>query len=183
MEAPFEFGWIKVTKLDAARRQLRTAIELWFQDGDPVAIHTLAYAAHEIIHRLFRRKGLTGLLFDAPGLKEENRKKFANILKADANFFKHAERESKPDDVREFSPDVNESFITICLFGLERMDEEHDDAGLAFKFWFRIHKPEMFYGEAFQDSVPVEKLKKWKRFNKSDFFRRYVELREIARRK
>src|SRR5207245_10811773 len=33
---------ITVTKLDAARRQLRTAIRLWFEEGDPVSIHTLA---------------------------------------------------------------------------------------------------------------------------------------------
>ena len=32
---------IVVTKLDAARRQLRTAIRLWFQEADPVSIHTL----------------------------------------------------------------------------------------------------------------------------------------------
>jgi hypothetical protein len=41
---------ITISKFDAARRQLNTAITLWFADGDPVAIHTLAYAAYEIIH-------------------------------------------------------------------------------------------------------------------------------------
>ena len=35
---------LHVTKLDAARRQLETAITLWFHDGDPVSIHTLAAA-------------------------------------------------------------------------------------------------------------------------------------------
>jgi hypothetical protein len=39
---------IVVTKLDAARRQLRTAIHLWFNDGDPVSIHALAFAAYEL---------------------------------------------------------------------------------------------------------------------------------------
>jgi hypothetical protein len=30
-----------VTKLECARRQLDTAIELWFGDGDPISIRTL----------------------------------------------------------------------------------------------------------------------------------------------
>jgi hypothetical protein len=55
---------ITVSKLDAARRQLRAAIRLWFQGEDPVAIHTLISAAHEIVHTLFKRAGLHGLMFD-----------------------------------------------------------------------------------------------------------------------
>jgi hypothetical protein len=65
---------ITVSKLDAAHRQLRTAIRLWFMDGDPIAIHTLACAAHDIIHTLFKRKGLKGLIFDSEIIKEEERK-------------------------------------------------------------------------------------------------------------
>ncbi|MGA7882424.1 MAG: hypothetical protein WCD63_16300 [Terrimicrobiaceae bacterium] len=33
-----------VTKLESARRQLRVALSLWFQDGDEIAIHALACA-------------------------------------------------------------------------------------------------------------------------------------------
>jgi hypothetical protein len=36
---------IRIGKLDAARRQLQAAIMLWFTEGDPVAIHTIASAA------------------------------------------------------------------------------------------------------------------------------------------
>jgi hypothetical protein len=43
---------IKITKMDAAKRQVRTAIKLWFMEEDPVSIHTLVSAAHEIIHTL-----------------------------------------------------------------------------------------------------------------------------------
>jgi hypothetical protein len=32
---------VRVTKLDAAKKQLETAIMLYFHDGDPVSIHTL----------------------------------------------------------------------------------------------------------------------------------------------
>src|SRR6266446_6563741 len=109
--AESEITWITVTKLDAAKRQLRTAIELWFHDGDPVSIHALVYAAHEIIHRLFRQAGHTGLLFDldadsalpkgTDATPEELvvlRSEFPAFLKRNANFFKHAERETNADD-------------------------------------------------------------------------------------
>jgi hypothetical protein len=59
--------------MDAVRRQLCTAIRLWFEDGDPVAIHTLIAASHEVLHTLFRRKGLHGLIFDSDLIEDERR--------------------------------------------------------------------------------------------------------------
>src|SRR5579862_9769286 len=97
---------IVVTKLDAAKRQLRAAITLWFTGGDPVAIHTLAAAAHEIVHTLFRRKGLSGLLFDSPRIRDDKRAEFARAAKAAATFFKHAQRD--PDGTLEFNPAMND---------------------------------------------------------------------------
>jgi hypothetical protein len=35
-----------ITKLDAARRQLETAIKLYFDEGDPGSIQTLCSAAY-----------------------------------------------------------------------------------------------------------------------------------------
>jgi hypothetical protein len=46
---------IVITKLEAGRRQLRTAIRFWFEDGDPVAIHTLVAATYEILDTLAKR--------------------------------------------------------------------------------------------------------------------------------
>src|SRR5271165_3353782 len=47
---------LTITKFEAARRQLGTAIVLWFSDDDPVSIHTLACAAYEIIHKLTKKR-------------------------------------------------------------------------------------------------------------------------------
>jgi hypothetical protein len=183
-----EFEWIAVTKLDAAKRQLRTAIELWFHDGDPVSIHALAYAAHEIIHELFLRAGHTGLLFDldpgssvpkhidaSPEELKKLRSEFPKYLKRDANFFKHADRD--PDDTLEFSPDVNAEFIAISLLGLGRLGEPYDAAARTFIFWYRLHRPEEFE-ESGAKPLPVEAVERWKRLyevDKREFFRRYVD--------
>ena len=47
---------IKVSKLDAARRQLETAIKLYFVFGDPISIHTLSAAAYNVIRDLNTKK-------------------------------------------------------------------------------------------------------------------------------
>jgi hypothetical protein len=40
---------LRISKLDAAKRQLETAITLYFNSGDWVSIHALAGAAYMII--------------------------------------------------------------------------------------------------------------------------------------
>jgi hypothetical protein len=64
---------IKISKLAAARRQLATAIELWFIDGDPVAIHTLAFAAFEVIRTISKKRNPNRrkLLFDSLKVPEK----------------------------------------------------------------------------------------------------------------
>ena len=47
-EGPVE----KVPKLDAAKRQLRTGIILFFEDADTVSVHTLTSAAQELLRDL-----------------------------------------------------------------------------------------------------------------------------------
>jgi len=37
--------FVRLSKFEAARRQLETAIKLYFADGDEVSIHALAAAA------------------------------------------------------------------------------------------------------------------------------------------
>lgn len=50
---------IQISKLEAAKRQRDTAIKMWFADGDPVSIHTLAAAAHQIINDVNEKIGET----------------------------------------------------------------------------------------------------------------------------
>ena len=46
-----------VSKLEAARRQLETAVRLYFASQDDVAIHTLAAAAHQVLADLKKAQG------------------------------------------------------------------------------------------------------------------------------
>jgi hypothetical protein len=74
---------ITVTKLEAAQRQLRTAIRLWFEGGDPVSIHTLAFAAYEIAHVVSKKRNRArrDLIFDTLMIKEEHRAEWGKSIK------------------------------------------------------------------------------------------------------
>ena len=50
-------GELTVTKLDAAKRQLETAIRLWFHDAHPVSIDTLAAAALQVLVDINTKRG------------------------------------------------------------------------------------------------------------------------------
>jgi hypothetical protein len=157
-----QFPKIKVTKLDAAKRQLRAAIRLFFDDDDPVAIHTLAAASQEIIHRLYRNKGLDNLLFDSCAIHDEFRAEWARTLKAPATFFKHAKQDA--DGILEFCPDVNAFFILFSCKALNEMQEPPEVEEFTFMQWFLIHNPHIAtINGGLLDSVPVVALHQLRR--------------------
>lgn len=51
----------KISKIEAVKRQVNTAIQLYFHQMDPVAIHTLTCAAHEILVCMCKKKDKTSL--------------------------------------------------------------------------------------------------------------------------
>jgi hypothetical protein len=87
---------IKVSKLDAAKRQLETAIRLYFFDGDPVSIHTLTAAAYNVLRDITKRKGAEPVIFKGQVfdyVKPEHHEMFRAKISEAENFFKHADRD------------------------------------------------------------------------------------------
>jgi hypothetical protein len=102
---------IKVSKLDAVRRQLETAVRLYFSEADPVSIHTLVSASYQILSDVNRVRG------GVPMIKEQIptwvRSDVTNVAKRKlneaTNFFKHANRDH--DEVLEFSQSPTELLL------------------------------------------------------------------------
>src|ERR1039457_3689137 len=130
---------IRVSKLDAAHRQLCCAIELWFADGDAVSIHTLACASHQIIHDINVKRGPIDLLFDSALIKDEHRKEANDLIRKDMMFFKHADKD--PDGITEFVPLSSEFFMLFSIKGLESLGSSLNDAEVAFIEWFTLQNP------------------------------------------
>jgi hypothetical protein len=82
----------KITKLAAAQRQLRTAIRLFFEEKDGVAIITLAGAVEGLLGDLLRDRGEAHPFRDSDVIRPEKKSEFIGILNRPRNFVKHAEK-------------------------------------------------------------------------------------------
>ena len=80
----------QVSKIDAAKRQIDTAIELYFSDGDFLSIYSISFAAHQILNDIYSRHQDDGFLVK---LSEQLPSDFRTYLAKPANFLKHADRD------------------------------------------------------------------------------------------
>jgi hypothetical protein len=144
--------WIKVTKLDAAKRQVREAIKLWFANGDAVSIHTLLYAAVEIIHHLHGRATGKRLFFGNEAMQRAS-PEVARAVREWPNFFKHGRFDT--DKVLHFNPGSNLVLFSACIAGLTELGEGDDDLLKALTLYCLIHHPEMFTKEVWEENRRV----------------------------
>jgi hypothetical protein len=132
---------IQISKLDAATRQLETAIRLWFYSGDPVSIHSLSAAAHTVLHDVAKHQGKTSILKDMSFFRPEKHKEIRDIFNKPQNFFKHADED--PDELLEFNPQVTEIFMLDALLTYEGLTGHLVALFGTFKSWMLLHHPEL----------------------------------------
>jgi hypothetical protein len=99
----------KITKLEAAQRQLRTACRLFFQTTDGVSVHTLAWAAHEILDH--HPQSAKSFLIDIANESPESAKAHAELTEA-RNLFKHYH--NKPLRTIHLIENLNEWLLIDC---------------------------------------------------------------------
>lgn len=171
---------VQIKKIEAARRQLDCAIELWFRDNDEVSIHTLTVAAHQIIHDIKEYRGeAKDLLYDTALVKDEYRNKWINVLKKAANFFKHADND--PEGTVEFSPFGNLMFMMFSIAGLGVLGEKTSYPMNALVAWLAIHQPELISAEFrkhFVERGGIENIEGVKGTPKQLFYEAYIRLSE-----
>lgn len=173
--------FVTVTKLEAARRQIKTAIELWFNSGDDVSILAPARASHEVIHRLYRNKGFKDLLFDSTLLTPEQKHEFPKILKGAANFFKHAKQERKESDSITFTPEISVTFLMSSITGMWRFGVALNDAESAFTLWHHLQRPHWFK-DVSTSNIRPEILDQLRNIPPRNFFQSVLQLRAAAAR-
>ena len=158
---------IQITKLEAAQRQLRTAINLFFEDADEVSIHALVAASHEILRTLLKLVGDgSSLLKDNPSIRPEHKKEFIKILNESKNFIKHADRD--PHAVLKFSPKHTHFWIcdTVMMEShLAKMRFSFKELH-AFIVWFSIEYTEVLNDETLK-LIPIQWQKELPAIRKS----------------
>ena len=137
----------RVSKLDAAHRQLRTAIRLFFEEGDAVSIYTLTAASHEILRSLVKSKGGASFMKDNDFIKPGRKKEVSDFLNKPQNFFKHAGRD--PNEILDFRPQGTDAWLLDCLAMYTKLS-----GGLKVRefwllaIWFTVEHPDLLNANA-----------------------------------
>ena len=136
--ATSENSWpvFEITKLDAARRQLETAIWLLFEKKDSVSVHTLAFAAFGILKNVSEHRGKTRVLEAGKEIAGQSKNNFWTGFNKAGNFFKHADKD--PDNILSGVPEEeNEALISLAVEIYLDLECTMTPALDAFYLWWR----------------------------------------------
>ncbi|WP_260429001.1 MULTISPECIES: hypothetical protein [unclassified Burkholderia] len=144
-----------MTKIDAARRQLITAIRLFFDGGDPVSMYSLASNAWEVIDVLCTSAGVESFSKQARENLPDGHKLKYYVNEPCRNFFKHAEQDPNPDN----SVELREADVAAILFlaaeDYMRFRQGGPVEAQVFQLWFIAVFPEKVTAD---DPVAQSKL-------------------------
>ncbi len=136
---------MNIAKLDAAKRQLDTAINLFFKEADSVSMHTLTAAAHQILMDLAKLKGAMSFIKTPTLIKKEMQKKYLYVINEAENFFKHAAKDS--DKLLEFNPEQTEFLLLDAVEMYTQLTKEAPEDMSIYRMWFFIKHPEIISDE------------------------------------
>ena len=138
-----ELNKLPVTKHDAARRQLETAITLWFHEADPVSIHTLVAAAYRLLYDLSTKAGGTPpMMPNSPNIRPQFLGEWRQILNRAQNFFKHADKD--PTDTLLFAPRLTQAMMLEACECYQMLAHERRPLMQLFTIWHSLHEPHLF---------------------------------------
>lgn len=149
---------IKISKTDAARRQLETAIKIFFTEGDSVSVHTLASASSDIlkdISKKTKKKTIHTELVEV--ILPDKKQEVLDIVNKPKQFFKHASRDHL--EILDFYPSVNEYTLFIAVQAYASLCGEVTAPMMAFRAYFYMKHFELF--------KKSENTEIWKHFAKS----------------
>lgn len=120
-----------ISKIDGARRQLDTAIDLYFNDADSLSVHTLAFAAFKVLFDLYPHRCGDGFAAQLDALiSREGWRAMADV----ANFLKHADRD--PHAFLAFhSPEQAMAVIGLATLLYRRIAGDFSPKMRAFDIW------------------------------------------------
>lgn len=121
----------RVSKIEAARRQIDAAIDMYFNSDDALACYTLAYAGLKVLMDIYPHHNNDGF---EQQLDEIVGKVGWRHLSGIGNFLKHADRD--PGDVLEhFHPDSAYTLLGLATLLYRRIAGDFSAKMKALDFW------------------------------------------------
>jgi hypothetical protein len=131
-----------ISKLDVARRQLVTALRLFFDGRDPVSICTLAHAAREVLEALCRHRQLPAFMDKIVEDNDTTLKDTRRIANYGRNFFKHA-NEDPEATLDDFYDGRNDGVLFVAIQDLKTLcNNRLPIEAQAFEAWFAAAFPD-----------------------------------------
>jgi len=170
---------MRIPKIDAARRQLETALVLYFYAGDAVSLHTLVSAACGILSDLARARKAGPMLGESVCdlIKPERVAEFRRLVRNAQNFFKHADRD--PDGSLAFNCAQSEFLLLDACLAYRRLTGERSPIFVAFEAWSAVTWARAFLTFPGMDCVDPAFLDRISRLGRQDFFK---EILKVAHR-
>lgn len=135
-------NYVSVGKLEAAKRHLRTAIVMFFERKDPVAIYTVAWSAYQILSDICKKAGIDRPFEDDPILDEFGvRKEVIRAFRKPRNFFHHADNDN--EESVKFFPDMAFLIPLLATELLEKIEPHPFIPGKTLRLWFFINNPKL----------------------------------------
>ncbi len=141
----------RVTKMDAVRRQLRSAVRMFFEDRDTIATYTIAAAVEGLLGGLLKHAGKAHPFRDSDIIVPQHKKEFQKYVNRAQNFFKHADED--PGGILEFPPVTLEYLLFECAFLYRLYTGRVLREGQVFAVWFAMHHPNLVKPGAFKEAI------------------------------
>lgn len=169
---------INISKLEAAKRQLETAIKLYFENEDPVSIHTLVCASYNVLMDIGGKQSIKPIIKSEilTIVKPEKRKMYLGIINNAENFFKHGCRD--PNKAIEF----NHNIIVFLMFDActmyNKLSSEDTFLTKVLKAWFIYNNVDIIEGE--YENIIMKSINGLKFTNKNDFYKQYQSIQNFV---
>lgn len=155
---------INVSKLDAARAQLREAIVLFFEERSPIAIHTLVLASHQVLHDYTGRS--KSMIKNERAIAEYGKERIERFNK-EFNFFKHAKNDAQT--LLTFDPELQTFFLADALHLYAAATGSWPHEHKVFNFWFILRRPHMVEVEVAKSAITSAHTAGWSHESKRIF--------------
>ena len=143
---------LKLSKFDAAERQLIQAINLFLDEGDQISIHTLIEAANQILRDIGKAHGATSFVRNHPQIPDERKSDFYKALSKSKNFFKHADKDK--EEILDFDPTINHLSLLEGAALHTQIKKSVIPEILVFELWFFSEYPDFFeFDKHFNEKV------------------------------
>lgn len=133
-----------LTKEEVARRQIDCAIQMYFENDDPIATHVIANAGWSIARDVCRDKNKPDAIQTLESvIRSDKRKEVRDKIREPYNFFKHADRDAS-DQLEHFDEVQTEWVLILAEWDYCTAFEQRTPFMLAYRSWAFARYPSVF---------------------------------------